>query len=110
MWTETTRPKYERKGLRYKRSYRGGVGRDRMLAISNGWDARERRTCARLVNAILYMARTRCQWRMLPKDFPIEEHGQEYFYRFAPRPLNGIPALLMRDARPRAERPARPPV
>ena len=50
-----------------KRSYRGGVGRDRPAAARcrKRLDARERRT-REVVNAILYMARTGCQWRMLP--------------------------------------------
>jgi putative transposase len=26
--------------------------------------------CRRIINAILYVVRTGCQWRMLPKDFP----------------------------------------
>jgi len=34
----------------------------------------------RIVNAILYIARTGCQWRMLPKDFP---KWQSVYYHFA---------------------------
>ena len=49
MWTETTRPKYERKGLRYASDLTeaewGVIGP--LLPPANGWDARERRTCAR---------------------------------------------------------------
>jgi transposase len=33
-----------------------------------------------VVNAILYMAATGCQWRMLPKDFPPTSTVQRYFY------------------------------
>ncbi len=49
MWTETTRPKYERKGLRYASDLteaEWGVSA-RCCRHANGWDARERRTCAR---------------------------------------------------------------
>lgn len=31
-------------------------------------------------NALLYMATTGCQWRMLPKDFPPPSTTQRYFY------------------------------
>ena len=33
-----------------------------------------------VVNAILYLASTGCQWRMLPKDFPPVSTVQRYFY------------------------------
>ena len=34
----------------------------------------------KVVNAILYLASTGCQWRMLPKDFPPVSTVQRYFY------------------------------
>jgi hypothetical protein len=33
-----------------------------------------------VVNALLYIATTGCQWRMLPKDFPPCSTVQRYFY------------------------------
>ena len=35
-----------------------------------------------IVNAVLYMASTGCQWRMLPKDFPPVSTVQRYFYQW----------------------------
>src|SRR5688572_6359539 len=35
-----------------------------------------------VVNAILYMAATGCQWRMLPKDLPPPSTVQRYFYEW----------------------------
>src|SRR5258707_9006339 len=35
-----------------------------------------------LVNAILYVLATGCQWRALPKDFPPRSTLQGYFYRW----------------------------
>jgi len=32
------------------------------------------------VNALLYMMRTGCQWRMLPREFPPRSTVQRYFY------------------------------
>lgn len=33
-----------------------------------------------VLNALLYIASTGCQWRMLPKDFPPYSTVQGYFY------------------------------
>ena len=34
------------------------------------------------VNALLYIAATGCQWRYLPKEFPLFSTVQKYFYRW----------------------------
>jgi len=36
-----------------------------------------------VVDAILYMAATGCQWRQLPKEFPPYSTVQDYFYRWS---------------------------
>jgi putative transposase len=44
---------------------------------------RKRQLCMRAVfNAILYVLRTGCQWRMLPKDFPKWYSVYHYFARW----------------------------
>ena len=82
MWTEITRPKYEREGLRYASDLTDrewqliapflpptkAVGRPRTT------DLRE------VVNAILYLLRSGCPWRMLPTEFPPRSTVQRYFY------------------------------
>ncbi len=87
MWTETTRAKYERAGLRYASDLTdaewGMIG---ALLPPRKRLGRPRTTAMReVVNAILYMARTGCQWRMLPQDFPPKSTVQEYFYAQAAR-------------------------
>ncbi len=82
MWTETTRPKYERSGLRYARDLTDAewnvIG---SLLLARKRLGRPRTTEMReVVNAILSMARTGCQWRLLPKDFPPRSTVQGYFY------------------------------
>ncbi len=82
MWTETTRPKYERSGLRYASDLTDAewnvIG---SLLPARKRLGRPRTTEMReVVNAILYMARTGCQWRLLPKDFPPRSTVQGYFY------------------------------
>ncbi len=72
MWTEITRPQYERSGLRYASDLRD----EEWNVIAPYLPARKRHGRPRttdlreVLNAILYMARTGCQWRMLPKEFP----------------------------------------
>jgi transposase len=67
MWTEITRPKYERKGLRYA----SDVTEAEWALISPHLPAakplgRPRETDFRaVVDGLLYMARTGCQWRQL---------------------------------------------
>jgi transposase len=82
MWTEITRRKYERAGQRYASDLTEAewaliepsmpatkpLGRPRETDLRAVWDA------------ILYIARTGCQWRMLPKDFPPFTTVQGYFY------------------------------
>lgn len=82
-WTETTRPDYDRRGLRYASDCtdeewalvapfmppRARVGRPRKTNMRAVW------------NAIQYIAATGCQWAMLPRDFPPFPTVQYYFYR-----------------------------
>lgn len=81
-WTETTREEYRRDCARYASD---------LTDEEWGWIApfmpeprrvgRPRKTDLReVMNAILYMASTGCQWRMLPKDFPPVSTVQRYFY------------------------------
>ena len=82
MWTETTRRKYEREGQRYA----SDLADAEWALIEPHMPAtkrlgRPRATELRAVlDAILYIARTGCQWRMLPKDFPPFTTVQGYFY------------------------------
>jgi putative transposase len=81
-WTETTR-----------RQYRRDEGRFASDTTDDEWSVleplmpaaaglgRPRTTCLReVVNAILYVLRTGCPWRALPKGFPPRSTVQGYFY------------------------------
>jgi transposase len=82
MWTEITRRKYERKGLTYSSDLSDGE----WAIIAARLPARPRlgrppKTEMRsVVNALLYMVRTGCQWRQLPREFPPYTTVQHYFY------------------------------
>ena len=81
-WTGTTRREYERHGRRYASDTtdaewaliapfmpaRKGTGRPRTTALRD------------VMDAILYMAATGCQWAMIPNDFPPPSTVQRYFY------------------------------
>ena len=72
MWTEITRSKYERAGRRYASDLTDAEWRliePYMPAVKRLGRPRETDLRA-IVDAILYIARTGCQWRLLPKDFP----------------------------------------
>ncbi len=62
---------------------------------------RPRTTDLRAVtDAILYIASSGCQWRMLPKDFPPVSTVQGYFYAWRDTGLwQGINHLLVMSAR-----------
>ena len=72
MWTEITRRKYERGGQRYASDLNDAewaLIEPHMPAVKRL--GRPRETGLRSVlDAIAYIARTGCQRRMLPKDFP----------------------------------------
>jgi len=82
MWTEITRRKYEREGQRYASDVTDAewaLIEPHMPAVKRLGRPRETELRA-VLDAILYIARTGCQWRMLPKDFPPFTTVQGYFY------------------------------
>src|SRR5271167_954567 len=82
MWTKITRRKYEREGQRYASDLTDAewaLIEPHMPAAKRLGRPRETELRA-VLDAILYIARSGCQWRMLPKDFPPFTTVQGYFY------------------------------
>jgi transposase len=83
-WTEITRPKYRRDGLRYA----SDTTDEEWASIAPFMPAasrlgRPRRTDLRaVVNALLFVLSSGCQWRLLPRDFPPRSTVQGWFYRW----------------------------
>jgi transposase len=84
MWTEEARKRHERKSERYPTDLN-----DAEWAIvaplipSAGRGGRHRTVDMReVMNALMYLLRTGCQWRMLPKDFPPRSTVYRYFRLF----------------------------
>mgnify|MGYP001566939463 CR=1 FL=1 len=83
-WTDFTRRDYARRSGRYASDLTDrewGLICDFLPAPRRL--GRPRKTSLReVVNALLYLASTGCQWRMLPKDFPPFTTVQSYFYEW----------------------------
>jgi putative transposase len=101
-WTETTRPHYRRDGLRYASDFTDAewaliarlLPHRRRLGRPRTTDLR------RIVEAILYVLATGCQWRALPSDFPPRSTVQGYFYAWRDTGLwRRIVSKLVRRAR-----------
>src|ERR1039457_4368759 len=110
-WTEITRRKYRRDGLRYASHLTDAEWAliEPLLppASSRG---RPRETDLRsVVNASLYMASTGCQWRQLPKEFPPYSTVQSYFYAWSREGVfASVNHALVMAAREKAGRDASP--
>lgn len=100
-WTEITRRKYRRDGLRYASDLtdaewsviepllpRSRLGRPRVHSLRS------------ILEAIFYLLATGCQWRALPRDVPCRSTVQSYFYRWRDDGTwRGIHAALVAQAR-----------
>ena len=82
MWTEITRPKYERPGPRYASDLTSAEWNLIEPHMAPAKAVRRPRTTdfREVVNAILYVPRGGCPWRMPPKDFPPRSTVRRYFY------------------------------
>jgi transposase len=111
MWTACARHQYRRTGGRYAtdvtdaeyaliepllpRAKRGGRGR--------------RTPLREVLNALLYLLRTGCPWRMLPREFPPRSTVYGYFRRFWQDGIwSTMQANLLMAAREQAGREAQP--
>jgi len=81
-WTELTRRQHDRAGGRYASDLTDAEWAVIVpLLPPRKTTGRPRTTCLRDVfDAILYIATTGCQWRMLPNDFPPVSTVRGYFY------------------------------
>ena len=110
-WTDLTRRRHERAGGKYASDLtdaewaiivpllpaRRTTGRPRTIDLRDVFDA------------ILYIATTGCQWRMLPNDFPAVSTVRGCFHSWSRDGLlDEINRELVRSARPAEGRKARP--
>src|ERR1039458_819647 len=85
VWTKITRPQYRREGMRYESDTTDGewLVMEPLLPPPSALGRPRETEMRALVNAILYIASTGCQWRQLPKDFPPYSTVQGYFYAWS---------------------------
>jgi transposase len=111
MWTDSARRQYERAGGRYATDLT-----DPEFALIEPFlpppkpGGRSRTTNLReVLNAILYVLRTGCQWRMLPTDFPPYSTVYGYFRQFWQLGIwTRIWAALLMEGREQAGKEASP--
>jgi putative transposase len=110
-WTEITRKQHQRDELRYASDLRDAEWKlIEPLMPSACRRGRPREVTLRvIINAILYIAGTGCQWRALPKDFPPCSTVRYYFYKWRGsglwRTINGALVRRMREKQGRKPTP-----
>ena len=84
MWTETTRQQYRREGRRYASDVTDAEWAliDAVLPAAKKLGRPRTTELREVVNALLYILTTGCQWRQLPKEFPPFSTVQRFFYRW----------------------------
>ena len=84
MWTKITREKYRRDELRYASDTRAAEWAQiaPLLPAPRRLGRPRERDLRSIVDAILYLVWTGCQWRALPREFPPRSTVQGYFYRW----------------------------
>ncbi len=84
MWTETTQQQYRRDGLRYASDVSDAEWAqiETLLPVPKRLGRPRTTQMRQVVNAMLYLLTTGCEWRLLPKEFPPFTTVQRFFYRW----------------------------
>ena len=112
MWTETTRAQYRRDDLRYVSDVSDGEWEliEALLPPTKRLGRPRTTELRAVVNAMLYILTTGCQWRQLPKEFPPFSTVQRFFYRWRDaglwRRINHALVMRVREASGRGASPS----
>ena len=81
MWTQANRARYDRSELRYPSDLTDAEWSIVAPLIPPGKRGGDKRTVdlREVVNALLYVLSTGCQWRAIPKDLPPRSTAHGYF-------------------------------
>src|ERR1700690_1120281 len=84
MWTKKTRPNYNRDHLRYPSDLTDEewVFVERLIPPAKRGGNKRSVNIREIVNAMLYVLSTGCQWRSIPKDLGKRSTVFEYFQRW----------------------------
>ena len=82
MWTSKNRARYYRSKLRYPSDLTDNEWRLVEPLIPPGKRGGDKRTVVmrEVVNGLMYVLSTGCQWRAIPKDLPPKSTVHDYFY------------------------------
>jgi transposase len=111
MWTDITRAKHARKGLRYSSDLTDGEWSvlEPVIPPRSGLGRPPKWSRRVIMNGLLYVLRSGLPWRMLPGDFPPVSTLQRYFYAWRDSGLwSTINHLLLMAVRLAAGREASP--
>lgn len=83
-WTEITRGHYRRDGQRYASDLTDAEWQlvEPLLPARCRWGRPRVADLRAVLDGLLYILATGCQWRALPRDFPPRSTVQGYFYRW----------------------------
>src|SRR5580704_15691698 len=111
MWTHENRPKYNRDHLRYPSDLTDDEWAyvEPLIPPARHGGGKRRVDIRAVMNGVMYILSTGCQWRYIPKDFPPRSTLHDYFtWWHCDGTLDRIHHALYVECRERAEREASP--
>ena len=112
MWTKENRARYDRSGLRYESDLTDEEWAEIAPLIPPAKPGGNKRTVnlREVVNGLMYILSTGCQWRAIPKDLAARSTIYDYFDRWSwDGTLDRIHHTLYVKCREQALREASPP-
>jgi len=84
MWTTENRPRYDRTGLRYPSDLTDAEWAllEPLIPPAKRGGRRREVVVRDVLNGVMYILSTACQWRALPKDLPPRSTVHRYFQRW----------------------------
>jgi transposase len=111
MWTKENRSRYDRSGLRYESDLTDAEWAlvAPLIPPAKHGGAKRRVDVREILNGLMYILSTGCQWRAIPKDLPPRSTLWGYFDRWEwDGPLKRIHHALYVQCREQAGREASP--
>jgi transposase len=112
MWTDLTRAKHARKGLRYSSDLTDAdwAALEPVIPPRSSLGRPPKWSLRVIVNGMLYVLRSGLPWRMPPKDFPPVSTVQRYFYAWRDsglwKTVNHLFLMILREAAGREASPS----
>ena len=110
-WTKIARERHSREGLRCASDLKDGEWAlvEPFIPPAKAGGGKRRKEMRAVMNGVMYILSTGCQWRYLPKDFPPRSTVHNYFvWWHCDGVLDRIHHALYVECRETAEREASP--